>query len=169
MTTLAASWAGFRQPPQRSGAVSDAARAVFAASASALASYLRTARGQELSAVPKGKLDERLAMASEMAAIGEGQMPVAAAVAEAHALIDSLPEALNRPAPVVEPSGAIAFEWDLDPDHYAILAVKGTGVLEYSIATAPGERHWGYAPFTGRLSADLLKRLAALGLTRADQ
>ena len=125
--------------------------------------YFRTARGQRLFVDPRQALDEQLTTADAMAAAGEAYPPSGAALQEAHSLIDSLPESFVRPAPYVEPSGAISFEWDFGKDRYAILAVKGTGVLEYSVATRPGERQWGVRNFSGRVDEDSLRILAQIG------
>lgn len=146
-----------------SGGVSEVARAVADGRRRRLLDYFRTVRGQRLFLDPRRVLEEQLASADEMASAGEAFRPSGAALQEAHALIDSLPESLVRPSPWIEPSGAISFEWDFGRDRFAILAVKGTGVLEFSIATAPGERQWGVRNFSGHLDSSVLKLLAEVG------
>lgn len=164
MTTLAYrtnAFAGTAFAP--SAGVSEWARRASESSTRRFLEYFRTARGQRLFVDPRQALDEQLTTADEMAAAGEAYAPSGAALQEAHSLIDSLPESFARPAPYVEPSGAISFEWDFGRDRYAILAVKGTGVLEFSAATGPGERQWGIRNFGGRIDESSLRILAEIG------
>ena len=129
--------------------------------------YVRTARGQLLFADPRQALAKQLRDIEESVAAGEARTPSGAAVQEAHALIDSLPETLARPQPHVEPSGAISFEWDYGKDRYVILAVKGTGVLEYSVAMGPGDRQWGVRNFGGRIDEASIRLLVEIGVAES--
>lgn len=130
---------------------------------SRLQTFVRTATGQRLHVQPLGALAEEVAVANQAAAIGEANVPSAAALREAHTFLDSLPDSILRPVPLVEPSGAIAFEWDFAPNRYLILAVKGTGVLEFSAATGAGRRTWGVTNFTGGLDDATLRMLLEVG------
>ncbi len=64
--------------------------------------YLRTARGQRLFVDLHQVLAEQVSGAEESVAAGEADAPSGSVLQEAHALIDSLPESLARPAPHVE-------------------------------------------------------------------
>ena len=150
-------------PSRTSAGVSEVAAQLAESMRQVFGEYLRTARGQGLFASPSEELSTSIAEARNLAAIGEGNSPSAAALKEAHELLDSLPEAFARPVPTVEPSGAIGFEWDMGADKFLILALKGTGVLEFSVGTAPGERSWGVKNFAGRLDSQTLRVLAELG------
>jgi len=149
-----------------SSGASDLARAMAERTKSAFADYLRTARGQHLFDGAKSELAASLVDARELASMGEGVAPSAAALKEAHDLIDSLPESFARPRVGIEPSGAIGFEWDFGPGRFAILALKGTGVLECSFSDGPGDETWGNKNFAGALDARTLRTLAELGAIR---
>ena len=163
MTAIAFDSRSYSGSNRQSSGVSDVAAAIAAATLGRLSEYRRTARGQSLFVNPAGELSVSLAEANELALVDEATRPSAATLKEAHELLDSLPEAFRRPLPVIEPSGAIGFEWDLGSERFAILALKGIGVLEFSVATGPGEREWGVRSFAGRLDARTLRTLAELG------
>ena len=49
------------------------------------------------------------------------------------------------------PSGAIAFEWDLGPKRWLVLALKGTGTIEHSAMIGLGNELYGTTNFSGTL------------------
>ena len=54
---------------------------------------------------------------------------------------------------VIEPSGAIAFEWDLGPFRWLVFALKGTGTIEHSAMLGIGNEQWGTRNFAGTLAS----------------
>jgi hypothetical protein len=66
---------------------------------------------------------------------------------------------------MIEPSGAIAFEWDLGPSRWLVLALKGTGTIELSAILGLGSEIHGKTTFTGglgRREIQLLRELVDL-------
>ena len=70
---------------------------------------------------------------------------------EAAALLEALPTWCAVPAPLIEPSGAIAFEWDLGPHRWLVFALKGIGTIEHSAMIGRGVELHGTTNFTGSL------------------
>jgi hypothetical protein len=79
------------------------------------------------------------------------------AMKEALNLLTWLPTGLLPPAPVVEPRGTVAWEWEGDGAHL-ILALNGTGMLQHS-AIIDGQKHLGEDRFTWRLPREVLSLL----------
>jgi hypothetical protein len=86
-----------------------------------------------------------------LAGNGEYRLPSPAAVREAIELIESLPSWAPPPTPVMEPSGAIALEWELGHGRFFVLAVDGTGRIEYSAILGLGDENFGVVNFAGRI------------------
>ena len=70
---------------------------------------------------------------------------------EAYELLKALPQWCVAPYPIVEPSGAIALEWDLGPNRWLVLALKGTGKIEHSAMLGMGNEQSGTRNFSGAL------------------
>jgi len=87
----------------------------------------------------EAQLRESLALGTDK----ERVMPRQSALREAVELLAQLPAWAPPPHPVIEPTGAIGLEWDLGADRFFVLAVDGTGRIEYSAILGPGEDHYG--------------------------
>ena len=77
-------------------------------------------------------------------------------------MLEALPTWCAVPAPMIEPSGAIAFEWDLGPHRWLVFALKGIGTIEHSAMIGRGVELHGTTNFTGSLGKrerDLLQDL----------
>ena len=88
--------------------------------------------------------------------------PSQAAIEEATALLRGLPAWVPPPFAVVEPSRAIGLEWDLGPDRFFVLAVDGTGRLEYSAILGPENDHFRATPLSAGVPKQALDLLAEL-------
>jgi hypothetical protein len=99
-------------------------------------------------------------------AIGEADAeyaaPNQAALKQAQTLIESLPLATVAPTPLFEPSGAIALEWDVGAGRFFVVALDGSGHIDYSAILGPGDEHSGRVPFKGRLPERAATLLAEL-------
>lgn len=71
----------------------------------------------------------------------EQARPTAESFREADHILDILPPGGPSPEPVVEPSGAIAWVWDYPEIGFLVLAVNGTGRLQWSAAIDGAESH----------------------------
>ena len=111
----------------------------------------RSASGQSaaFSAIPA--LGESYQEAAEEARAGEQRLPSPGALQEAKQLLEALPNWCAAPSPVIEPSGAIALEWDLGPRRWLVLALKGTGTIEHSAVLGLGNEFFGTTNFAGAL------------------
>lgn len=97
-----------------------------------------------------------------LAGSGEYRLPSLAALGEAKELIESLPSWAPTPTPLMEPSGAIALEWDVGRGRFFVLAVDGTGRIEYSAILGLGDEHFGITNFTGTMPRHAQTFLAEL-------
>lgn len=143
-----------------SAGVSETADYLRAQVKRALFDNVRTASGQNLVLPVNDSLDESYREAVSLAATGEQALPSPAALREAHELLAALPHWCSPPAALVEPSGAIAFEWDSGPHRWLILALRGTGTIEYSAVLGLGVEKWGVGNFAGNLGGDELELLS---------
>lgn len=88
--------------------------------------------------------------------------PSQSALSEATNLVGSLPTWMLTPTPHIEPSGAIAFEWDVGPGRFFVLAVDGTGRIECSAILSAGDESHGVFNFSGTVPIRAQKLLAEL-------
>lgn len=155
MTSATLTWSG-----QKLGSGTASLSAGVSETAEKLASQLkrvfldgvRTASGQVVLLPTHTALREGYKEAAEQARHGDHQaLPTPAAMREAHELLAALPQWCAVPAPIIEPSGAIAFEWDLGPDRWLVFALKGTGTIEHSAMLGTGNEQWGTRNFAGTL------------------
>ena len=123
---------------------------------------MRTARGQAAVLPSHAALVDGYLEAQSLVPSGEQVLPTSAALNEAVQLLEALPSWCAPPSPIIEPSGAISFEWDLGPGRWLVLAVKGTGAIEHSAMLGLGNEQYGTRNFTGRLGKHELKLLAEL-------
>jgi hypothetical protein len=100
--------------------------------------------------------------AEELSDHADQSVPTPAAMREAHELLAALPQWCVAPVPSVEPSGAIAFEWDLGPSRWLVLALKGTGTIEHSVMLGFGNEQSGTRNFAGALGRHELALLSEL-------
>lgn len=112
---------------------------------------VRTASGQAVVLATHAALSEGYKEAKELVDHGDQTLPTPAAMREAHELLEALPHWCVAPAPMIEPSGAIAFEWDLGPNRWLVFALKGTGTIEHSAMLGLGNEQWGTRNFAGTL------------------
>lgn len=73
--------------------------------------------------------------------------------AEAFALLRTFPGGVIAPRPVIEPTGDAAWVWD-EHGAFVVLAVSGTGVLEWTAVIAGVETH-GSLPLLDTLQKNL--------------
>ena len=112
----------------------------------------RTVSGRPAGLAALPELDESYRAAQTQAQHDEEQVsPSPAAMQEANELLISLPSWCPIPSPVIEPSGAIALEWDLGPNRWMLLALKGTGTIELSAIFGLGNEFHGKTTFSGVL------------------
>ena len=145
-----------------SSGVSEAAQSVAGQFKRVLMDGMRTAIGQSVVMPVHTALREGYEEAMRLVPHGDQAMPSLGAIREAEELLAALPNWCVAPNPVVEPSGAITFEWDLGPNRWLALAVKGTGTLEHSAMLGLGNEQWGTRNFAGSLDAHSLKLLSDL-------
>jgi hypothetical protein len=122
---------------------------------------LRTAIGHQRLSDPLAELAAGYEESHTLGDSDERVMPSASAYNEAVELLGSLPSWVP-PIPVMEPSGAIGFEWDFGRNRFFVLAVDGTGRIEYSAILGTGDDHHGTTNFAGaapRRALDLLVEL----------
>lgn len=134
-----------------SSGVSDAAGHLASQLKRILLDSVRTASGQAVILPAHAALRDGYKEAEELAKHGDQALPTTAALREAHELLSTLPQWCAAPVPVVEPSGAIAFEWDMGPNRWLVLALKGTGTIEHSAMLGFGNELWGATNFAGTL------------------
>lgn len=120
----------------------------------------RTAIGQTSTLAAQAALFEGYREAEQQAKYGEQAVPSPAALRESDEFLASLPSWCPPPHPTIEPSGAIAFEWDYGCDRWLVFALKGTGTLEHSAILGFGNELCGTMNFAGLLSDHELKLLA---------
>lgn len=123
---------------------------------------VRTATGQKYLVALRAALQDSYAEALALAECGEADAPSPAALREADSLLDALPSWAATPTPTIEPSGAIALEWDLGPNRFLVFAVKGTGIIEHSAILGLGNECWGTRNFAGTLGGRELSLLSEL-------
>lgn len=111
----------------------------------------RTASGQSAIIIAIPALSDSYREAEAQAPYGDQSLPSAGAMHEAVELLEALPHWCKMPVPTIEPSGAIAFEWDLGPNRWLVLALKGTGTIEHSAIIGLGNELWGTRNFAGTL------------------
>lgn len=97
-----------------------------------------------------------------LASRGEYRAPSPWAVLEAMDLIESLPTWAPTPTPLMEPSGAISLEWEFDRGRFFVLAVDGTGRIEYSAIVGLGDERFGVGNFSGAIPRHAQTLLAEL-------
>lgn len=114
---------------------------------------VRTASGQTVILPTHTALREGYKEAAEQAQHGNQALPTPAAMREAHEFLAALPQWCAVPAPIIELSGAIAFEWDLGPFRWLVFALKGTGTIEHSAMLGIGNGQWGTRNFAGTLAS----------------
>jgi len=128
----------------------------------AVARAWNTTTGQRPGVAALPALSDSYREAEVQSVHGGQSLPVPAAMREAAALLEALPTWCAVPAPMIEPSGAIAFEWDLGPHRWLVFALKGIGTIEHSAMIGRGVELHGTANFTGSLGKrerDLLRDL----------
>ena len=123
---------------------------------------VRTASGQAAILPTLMALIEQQREAETLARQGHQALPNPAAMREAHELLTALPQWCIAPRPVIEPSGAIAFEWDLGLNRWLVLALKGTGVIEHSSMLGLGNEQSGTRNFAGTLGRHEVALLSEL-------
>lgn len=121
---------------------------------------MRTARGQAAVLPSHSGLAESYREAKSLANSGEQVVPSPATLSEAFQFLEALPSWCEPPTPIVEPSGAISFEWDFGPGRWLVLAIKGTGAIEHSAMLGLGNEQYGTRNFAGRLGKHELGLLA---------
>lgn len=146
--------------------VSQAAMHVTALFKRGLDDAWRTVSGRPAGLAALPVLDESYRDAQLQAQHDEEQIsPSPAAMQEANDLLINLPSWCPTPSPVIEPSGAIALEWDLGPNRWLLLALKGTGTIELSAILGLGNEVHSKATFAGGLGKrehELLRELVDL-------
>lgn len=145
-----------------SAGVSDAADHLAAQLKGVFLDAVRTASGQAVILPAFRALSESYKEAGRVACEKEQALPTPAAMHEAHELLTALPHWCVAPSPIVEPSGAIAFEWDLGPNRWLVLALKGTGTIEHSAMLGMGNEQSGTRSFSGALGRHELALLSEL-------
>ena len=123
---------------------------------------VRTASGQAVILPVQAALSAGYQEAGRLAESGEQAAPTPAAIREADELLTALPQWCVAPVPTVEPSGAIAFEWDLGPSRWLVLALKGTGTIEHSAMLGLGNEQHGTRNFSGALGRHEMALLSEL-------
>jgi hypothetical protein len=169
MTTMTANFFGNQNgwsPAALAGGVSDVAQQIGNHFKRVRTESSRTATGQQLLHDQRAALMDNYAEAQALAEHGDSLAPSAATLREAHDLLAALPSWARAPSPIVEPSGAIALEWDLGPTRFLVFAVKGTGVLEHSAILGLGNERYGTNNFAGTLGKNELNLLADLMQTK---
>ena len=96
----------------------------------------------------------------------EQQVPSADTQREAIKLLRMLPSDVDMPGPVIEPSGAISWNWERGSDEVLILAVDGKGRVQRS-AIFDGEESWDTTPLAESLQAEDLALLARFRVSHA--
>lgn len=145
-----------------SAGVSEAAERVAEQLKRVFMDAMRTASGQAVVLPIHAALREGYEEAMKLAPHGDQALPSPSAIREADELLAALPQWCAAPNPVVEPSGAITFEWDLGPNRWLAFAVKGTGTIEHSAMLGLGNEQWGTRNFAGALDANGLTLLSEL-------
>lgn len=146
-----------------SAGVSEAAERVAGQLKRVFMDGMRTASGQSVVLPVHAALREGYEEAMRLAPHGEQALPSPGAIREADELLAALPQWCVAPTnSVVEPSGAISFEWDLGPNRWVALAVKGTGTIEHSAMLGLGNEQWGTRNFAGTLDSHGLRLLSEL-------
>lgn len=135
-----------------SAGVSDAAEHLASQFKRVFLDSVRTARGQSVILPAQAALSTGYQEAGRVASCGDDQiLPSSAAMREADELLTALPQWCVAPVPIIEPSGAIAFEWDLGPGRWLVFALKGTGMIEHSAMLGLGNELYGTRNFAGTL------------------
>ena len=169
MTTTTANFLGNQNgwsPAALAGGVSDVAQQIGSHFKRVLTEASRTATGQRLLYEQRAALMDNYAEAKALAEHGDSLAPSVATLREAHSLLTALPSWATAPCPIVEPSGAIALEWDFGLNRFLVFAVKGTGVLEHSAILGLGTERYGTSNFAGTLGKNELSLLVDLMQTR---
>lgn len=122
----------------------------------------RSALGATRWSDPLARLFQGYEESRLLASGGEYRTPSLVAVREAMDLIESLPSWVPTPTPLMEPSGAIALEWEFGRGRFFVLAVDGTGRVEYSAILGLGDEHFGVANFAGIMPRHAQTLLAEL-------
>jgi hypothetical protein len=152
VSTGTLTWSGYQPSSSTlSTGVSEVAQQLRGQLTRIVTEGMRTASGQSLFVHPRMALQESYREAAEQAQYGEQSLPSAAALHEAHEFLEALPPWAPTPVPLIEPSGAIAFEWDLGPERWLVFALKGTGTIEHSAKIGLGNEEWGTRNFSGDL------------------
>lgn len=149
-------------PASISAGVSDTAAHLASQMKRVFMDSVRTASGQTVVLPTHTALREGYKEAAEQAAHGNQALPAPAAMREAHEFLAALPQWCAVPVPIIEPSGAIAFEWDLGPFRWLVFALKGTGTIEHSAMLGIGNEQWGTRNFAGTLGKHELALLTEL-------
>lgn len=149
-------------PAALSGGVSEVAVQIRSQFTQVWADACRTASGQRSSPAHRTELMDNYAEAQALARGGESLAPTPAALREADSLLEALPKWAPKPSPIIEPSGAIAFEWDMGLNRFLVFAVKGNGTIEFSAILGLGDEYWGTKNFAGTLGARELGLLSDL-------
>lgn len=123
---------------------------------------VRTASGQAAILPAHAALSAGYEEAEKLVSTREQALPTPAAMREAHEFLAALPQWCIAPVPTVEPSGAIAFEWDLGSNRWLVLALKGTGMIEHSAMLGLGNEQSGTRNFAGALGRHELGLLSEL-------
>lgn len=146
-----------------SAGVSDAAEHLASQLKQVFLDSVRTARGQSVILPAQAALSTGYQEAGRVASSGDDQiLPSSAAMLEADEFLTALPQWCVSPAPIIEPSGAIAFEWDLGPGRWLVFALKGTGTIEHSAMLGLGNELYGTRNFAGTLGRHEISLLSDL-------
>jgi len=146
-----------------SAGVSGAAEQLASQLARLFLDTVRTASGQAVILPVQAALTAGYQEARRLATGDSEQgIPTSAAMREAEELLIALPQWCIAPIPIVEPSGAIAFEWDLGPGRWLVLALKGTGTIEHSAMLGLGNELHGTRNFAGALGRHEIALLSEL-------
>lgn len=85
----------------------------------------------------------------------EFEIPSELTLNEASRLLATIPSSFPRPAILIEPSGAIAFEWYRSPKNIFLLSSSGRGSLEYAALFGAGNEFHGKVNFAGHFPSSL--------------
>jgi hypothetical protein len=120
----------------------------------------RSATGEQRISSPIAQLLAGAKESRELSQHGEISAPTEGAIREAISLIESLPAWAPAPTPILEHDGAIGLEWEVGPGRFFLVAVDGTGRVEYSAILGVEGEYYGTTNFTGAMPGDAEALLA---------
>jgi len=125
-------------------------------------SRMKSATGERRIANPIAEIAAGREESRELEKHGDFVAPTETAIIEAETLIKSMPSWMPVPHPVMEHDGAIGLQWDVGRGRFFVVAVDGTGHVEYSAILGFGKEHSGRTTFTGRMPDEATSLLAKL-------